>query len=271
MRPRSAVAVWAAALALGGTAGLVAPPLDDVLPVGPAAPSAAASTSGPGSPAPGASSPTPVAPVTPSASPSTSASPSASASPSPSPSQPPPTRADLLSVRSFAQVLTAVVDASPAKPDRSIDATSCVSDDVHATATLKKITGHDPVLEGDWQEVDDGTTNRQLVAVADDEEDARESVTRLAISMQACEEATPGHFVVGQPSTHNFSPTRSGTSVGYYPDSLNRSGRAPTDVEPCGGTVLARNGTRFTTVVVDSCLDGAQLAELADTASERLG
>ena len=271
MRPRPAVAVWAAALALGGTAGLVAPPLDDVLAVGRAAPSAGATASGPGSPASGASGPTPVVPVTPSASPSPSTTPSPSASPSPSPSQPPPTRADLLSVRSFAQVLTPVVDASPAKPDRTIDATSCVSDDVHATSTLEKITGHEPVLEGDWQEVDDGTTNRQLVAVADDDEDARESVTRLAISMQACEEATPGHFVVGQPSTQNYSPTRSATSVGYYPDALNRSGRAPTDAEPCGGTLLARNGTRFTSVVVSSCLDGAQLAQLADTASERLG
>ena len=235
MRARAAGAVWAAAVALGGLTGAYA--LPDV----------------------GAHAP-PTAPST------------ASATPSPSPS---PTRRltedDLLSVRSFADESVAVVDESDGKVTRDVDATSCVDDDVHKTGTLKKFTGYDVTLEGFWTQTDTGDGARQQVAAAADADEARKSVTRLVVAMESCQEATPGHVVLGLASTVTYSPTRSATWVGRFTEEQNTTGRAPKDAQPCGGTVLARNGARFTAVNVYMCLDGAQLAGLAESASERLG
>lgn len=244
MRPRTAAAVWGAAVVLGGAGGLLVPLADPG-----AVPSPA--------PAPRRATPT--------------STPSQSPSPSPSPSER-LAEGDLLSVRSFADESVPVTyESQHGTADRTIDATSCVDDDVHQTGTLKKLTGHDPVLEGDWTQTDTGNQARQLVGVADDPADAAESVARLVGAMTSCQEAPPGHYVLGSASTESFSSTRSATWVGFYPADQNTSGRAPEGVEPCGGTVLARNGARFTTVTVSMCLDGPQLAGLARSASERLG
>lgn len=225
-------------------------------------------------PAESPSSPTPSSSVaTPTASPTPTPSPTASASPSPAPS---PTErlseSDLLSVGSFAdQSVSVDYESQHGQVDRTGDATSCVDDDVHKTGTLKKLSGYDPVLEGDWVQTGVGDEARQLVAVADDPAGAERSIGRLLASLQECQQAKPGHYVLGPASTENFSSTRSATWVGFYAAGQNTTGRAPEGVEPCGGTLLARNGARFTSVIVFMCLDQTQLAGLAAAASERLG
>ena len=256
MRSVPAGLVCVAAIGLGSLTGAYVLPGAGGVDT-PASPSTTAAPNRP----PTSATPTPTAGPTPSVSPSTS---------------PPATRApsesDLLSVRSFADQSVEVAYLSQhGKADRTGDATSCVDDDVHQTATLKKITGYDPVLEGDWAQTDVGDEARQLVAVAEDAAGAETSVARLLAAMTTCQKAEPGHVVLGPATTENFSSTRSASWVGFYADEQNTTGRAPEGVEPCGGTLLARNGARFTTVIVFMCLDSTQLAGLAAAASERLG
>lgn len=262
MRPGPAVLVCAAALGLGSLTGAY------VLPAGssgaPAAtPTSAASTASPAQ--------VPIGP-TPSRTPTPSVTPNPTPSSSPSPAKR-LSEDDLLSVGSFADQSVSVTSfPQGTRVDRSADATLCVSDDAHAgKRTLRDITGHDPLLQGYWTQDDDGYAAGQLLAEAEDPAGAEASVARLVAAQQRCLEAAPGHWVLGAPRTADFSSTRSATWFGFFPDEQNTSGRAPDDVEPCGGTLLARNGARFTVVNVRMCLDGTQLSGLAAAASERLG
>lgn len=267
MRSRTAGAVWAAALALGGLTGAYVLPaggLPGSLPSTPSTPSVTGPTTQTGAPT-----------TTPAPAPPRSEPPSTTPTATPSPAPSPPRRItedDLLSVRSFAdQSVSVSYESRHGETDRTQDATSCVDDDVHKTGTLKKTTGYDPALAGIWVQTDIGDETRQLVATADDPAAAEKSVARLVAALAVCQEAEPGHYVLGAATTENFSSTRSATWVGFYPDEQNTTGRAPDGVEPCGGTLLARNGSRFTAVTVSMCLDGSQLAGLAAAASKRLG
>ncbi|GAB2589431.1 hypothetical protein GCM10009593_30770 [Microlunatus antarcticus] len=210
--------------------------------------------------------------VTPTTRPTATPSPSLTPSPSPSPAKR-LTESDLLSVRSFADQSVAVTSyPQGGKTDPSMDATLCVADDPHAgKRTLHDLTGHDPTLQGYWTETDDGYAAGQLASTADDPADAEDSVTALVAAQRPCLAAKPGHWVLGPARTADFSSTRSATWFGYFPDEQNTEGRAPDDVEPCGGTLVARNGARFTVVNVRMCLDEGQLAGLSEAASERLG
>ncbi|MEV7281866.1 hypothetical protein [Streptomyces sp. NPDC093111] len=111
---------------------------------------------------------------------------------------------------------------------------------------------------------------RQFAAEARSPSLAQNFAERLLLEQVPCQEETPGHWVYGKTTTLRLAPDVTARWMGAYSGSLNTTGTAPEDKEPCGGIAVLRSGTHYGVLEVDACLGTAAMDRVVRTALSQL-
>lgn len=149
--------------------------------------------------------------------------------------------------------------------------TACTAERAVGARTLSDLTGRAPAVLGTWTEPVTTATAEEVLAVAESPRRAAVYARRLVAAQTLCQDEPKGHWVYGAVHTERVPAGTSARWLAYYHDRQNVSGRAPAGGKPCGGVVIAQNGTHFAVLSLWLCTDGHQLASLARAAADRLG
>jgi len=93
---------------------------------------------------------------------------------------------------------------------------------------------------------------------------------RLVLEEAGCQSEPPGHWIYGPTITIDIAPGVTASWMGIYSGSLNTTGAAPADTEPCGGYAVLRNGSRYGVVDVETCLGTAAMTQVVTSAATLL-
>ncbi|MBP0455386.1 hypothetical protein J5Y04_38585 [Kitasatospora sp. RG8] len=271
VRPRSAVAALVAAAALGLATGRFVLPAPPGATAHPAARSGAAvggaSQGASALATPGGSVPTPA----------TSASGSGSASPTGATG--PVTTANLLEPAAFSQEFgIGRIHVTDRYGDGAYANAACTGEKTLAQTlggrgahfrglmTSPRSDPDDPTVAAER----DGQVAREVAAETPSPSRAQNFAERLLLEEEPCQEEPPGHWVYGRTTPLQLAPDVTASWMGYYPGSLNTTGRAPEGKEPCGGIAVLRSGNHYGVLEVHACLGTAAMERVVRTALSQL-
>ncbi|MCX3058461.1 hypothetical protein, partial [Streptomyces beihaiensis] len=99
---------------------------------------------------------------------------------------------------------------------------------------------------------------------------AQNFAERLLLEEVPCQDEPPGHWVYGRTRALQLAPNVTASWMGTYEGSLNTTGTAPDDKDPCGGIAVLRSGNHYAVLEVDACLGTAAMDRVVRAALSRL-
>lgn len=148
--------------------------------------------------------------------------------------------------------------------------------------TLDSVAVSGPPVQRAW-EAETIVAYQQAIATRDEDE-AKESYTKVLRKLEACQKAEPGHWVYGPTQTKNLDPVTTVSWLGNVDGSLNTTGKAPSGEKINGGIAVMRRGIHVGVFVISYCASAGdeaacvvaggnayqQLVDLSRTAALRL-
>lgn len=168
---------------------------------------------------------------------------------------------------------------TPQDADVRLEPVVCDGD----SESLDAIASSGPPVQRRWEA-------ERIVAVqqavgAKDTDEATDVVRRVRLTLEACQQQVPTHWVYGPTHSETLAPDVSATWLGEVDGTLNTKGKAPKGERISGGVAVVRSGAHVAVVRISWCASAGdspacieagedasgQLAALSRTAALRLG